>query len=135
MPIAPEHLISNPIEFLHRNAHPSFVHSGRVSSQLFSLKAADEGKLSVQQNTKAVASVAYERYTARGFDSCGVWSVTVAECSELHLNAYDDPLPDDDSHALIDLTSYSSSQAKKIADKLANKARARGCQYQPPAKD
>ncbi len=134
MPIAPEYLITDAGEFLHRNAHPSFVDNGRVSSQAFLLKAADKGQLSVQQNSKAVAAIAYKRYTARGLKSAGVWSVTVAECSELNVKAYDDPDIDDDSHAILNLTSYSVSQARKITDKLAKKARDRGCQYSPNTK-
>jgi|SRR5215213_6793965 len=131
MPIHPDFLISSPNEILHRNAHPTFVIDGRVSSQLFLLKLSDQGQLSTQQNEKAEPASAYQRYTARGFQSCGIWSVTVDECLELDLNAYDDPLDDDDSHAVIDLTVCGISQAKKIADKLANKARIRGCQYNP----
>jgi hypothetical protein len=134
MPIAPEHLISDASELLHRNAHPKFIHNGRISSQVFRLKTDDKGQLSVQQNSKAVATIAYARYTARGFESAGVWSVAVAECSELSLEAYDDPLLDDDSHAVLDLTRFTISQSQKLADKLAHKARARGCQYSPPAK-
>ena len=134
MPIATEHLISDASELLHRNAHPDFIQNGRISSQVFKLKTADKGQLSVQQNSKAIAAIAYARYTARDFESAGVWSVTVAECSELSLKAYDDPLPDDDSHAVLDLTRFTTSQAHKLADKLAHKARARGCQYSPPAK-
>jgi hypothetical protein len=133
MPIALEYLIKDENELLHRNAHPIFVRDGRVTSQLFLLKSADEGQLSVQQNTKAVVAIAYQRYTARGFESCGIWSVTINECLQFSLNAYDDPL-DDDSHAVIDLTGCNTSKARKIADKLASKARNRGCQYSPPAK-
>ncbi len=83
MPIAPEYLIEDQDELLHRNAHPTFIHNGRVSSQLFLLKSDDHGELSTQQNEKAEPAIAYQRYTARGFESCGIWSVTVAECHEL----------------------------------------------------
>src|SRR5438876_265703 len=134
MPIAPEYLIRNPSELLHRNAHPTFVHNGRVSSLAFRRTDADEGKLSVQQNSKASAAVAYERYTARGLESGGVWSVTVAECDELSLKTYDDPIDEDDSHAIIDLTAYNVSQSRNITDKLAKKPRDRGCQYRPSTK-
>src|SRR2546422_4331565 len=87
MPIAPEHLISNASELLHRNAHPQFIVNDRVSSQAFRRTEADEGKLSLQQNSKASAAVAYERYISRGLESGGVWSVTIAECDELSLRA------------------------------------------------
>ena len=134
MPIAPEYLISNASELLHRNAHPTFVDNGRVSSQAFRRTEADDGKLSFQQNSKASAAVAYERYTARGLESGGVWSVTVAECDELSLRVYHDPIDQDDSHAIVDLTAFNVSQSRNITDKLAKKARDRGCQYRPPDK-
>jgi hypothetical protein len=133
MPIAVKHHIRSADELLHRNAHPTFIHNGRISSQVFRLKTDDKGELSTQQNSKAIPAIAYTRYTARGFESAGVWSVTVAECGDLSLMAYDDPLPDDDSHAVLDLTRFTTSQAHRLADKLAHKARVRGCQYSPPA--
>lgn len=132
MPIAREYLITVQAELLHRNAHPGFVDNGRPSSQVFCLHANDAGQLSAQQNSKATAEVAYARYIARGLESCGVWSVTVMECQSINLSSYDDPIEADDSHALIDLTAFNPTQARKRTDKLAAKARLRGCQYRPP---
>jgi hypothetical protein len=131
MPISAEHLITNPIELLHRNVHPLFVLDNRITSQAFLLNKADLGELSVQQNSKASAMVAYERYTALGHESAGVWSIAIAECDELNLKAYDDPLDYDDSHSIVDLTAYTSKQARKHTDKLSRKAQDRGCQYNP----
>jgi hypothetical protein len=131
MPISPHSLIADQSELLHRNAHPQFIVNGRVSSQAFRRTEEDEGQLSVQQDSKANAQVAYERFVARGLKSGGIWSVTVAECDELGLQAYDDPIDGDDSHGLIDLTSFNVSQSRKITDRLAAKARDRGCQYLP----
>jgi hypothetical protein len=131
MPIATEHLINNPIELLHRNVHPQFILDDRITSQAFLLKKEDLGKLSVQQNSKASAKVAYERYTALGYESVGVWSVTIAECDEFDLKAYDDPIDKDDSHSIVDLTAYTFKQARKHTDKFSRKARDRGCQYSP----
>ena len=131
MPIATEYLIDDLDELLHRNAHPTFIDNGRISSQAFRLTSRDEGRLSIQQNSRAAAAIAYERYTARGLQSGGVWSITVAECGQFTLSVYDDPLEDDDSHAITDLIAYSVSQARKLTNKLASKARERGCQYRP----
>jgi|ERR1043165_268038 hypothetical protein len=131
MPIDAEHLITNPRELLHRNVHPLFVLDNRITSQAFLLKKEDLGQLSVQQNSKASAKVAYERYTALGYQSAGVWSVAIAECDELTLKAYDDPLDNDDSHSIVDLTAYIPKQARKRTDKLSRKAQDRGCQYKP----
>jgi hypothetical protein len=132
MPIGAEHVISNPSELLHRNVHPKFILDNRITSQAFLLKKEDCGALSVQQNSMASPKVAYERYTSREFESGGVWSVTVAECDELELKVYDDPIEKDDSHSIVDLTAYSNKQARKYTDKLSRKAQDKGCQYHPP---
>jgi hypothetical protein len=133
MPIDQQHLLTDAEELLHRNAHPQFVENGRPSSLVFCLHGNDQGQLSTQRNSKASADVAYQRYTARGKPSCGVWSVTINECQAIELSAYDDPIDDDDSHSIIDLTAFNTNQARKRTDKLARKARDRGCQYDPSA--
>jgi hypothetical protein len=132
MPIDQEHLLTTADELLHRNAHPQFVENGRPSSLVFCLHGDDQGQLSTQQNSKATADIAYQRYIARGNPSDGVWSVTVNECQTIELSAYDDPIDDDDSHSIIDLIRFGTNQARKKTDKLAAKARARGCQFGPP---
>ncbi|MDX6404415.1 MAG: hypothetical protein QOH70_1870 [Blastocatellia bacterium] len=131
MPIGPKYLISNSSELLHRNVHPQFILDNRITSQAFLLKNDDYGKLSVQQNSMASAEVAYERYTSRGFESGGVWSITIAECDELGLRVHSDPIDEDDSHSIVDLTAYSKTQARKYTDKLSRRAQDRGCQYCP----
>jgi hypothetical protein len=131
MPIGPKHLISNPRELLHRNVHPTFILDNRITSQAFLLKKEDCGKLSVKRNSMAKAKIAYERYTSHGFESGGVWSITVAECDELGLKVYADPIETDDSHSIVDLTAYNKSQARKYTDRLSRKAQDRGCQYDP----
>ena len=102
-----------------------------MSSQAFLLKQEDFGELSVQRDSRAKPKIAYERYIALGFESIGVWSVTIEECNELSLKAYYDPMDKDDSHSIVDLRAYNTKQARKRTDKLASKARDRGCQYQP----
>ena len=131
MPIGPKHLISNPGELLNRNVHPKFILDNRITSQAFLLKNEDCGKLSVQRNSMARAKIAYERYTSYGFESGGVWSITVGECDELGLKVYADPIETDDSHSIVDLTAYNKTQARKYTDKLSRKAQDRGCQYEP----
>jgi hypothetical protein len=132
MPVAPEHLVTDAAEVLHRQVHPNFVRDGRLSSQAFKPNSQDDGQLSVSRNSLASAKIAYERYIARGRKSCGVWSVTVAECGSAGIKAYADALPDDDAHTLVDFTALTSkSQWDKTSDKLAAFARARGRQYAP----
>lgn len=130
MPVAPDHLITSTNELLHRQVHPSFVRNGRLSSQAFKPNSQDAGQLSVSRDALATAKMAYERYIARGRPSCGVWSVTVQECGQVGVMAYQDPLPDDEAHALVDFAALpTKSQWEKVSDKLAAFARARGCQH------
>jgi hypothetical protein len=133
MSIAEELLISDPLELLHRNVHPDFIVNGRASSQAFRLRGSDDGHLSVQQNSKASASVAFQRYTAQKLVSGGVWSVLVRECLELDLKAYQDPTEFDDSHAVVDMSKVKDTRKRmeSLADKLAAKAHNRGCQFKP----
>lgn len=78
------------------------------------------------------AEAAYKRYTSQGRSSSGVWSVTVSECSDVGLEAYEDALEQDDAHALVDFSSIPvKAQVERIANKLAAAARQRGCQFMP----
>lgn len=132
MPVASQHLITIKSELLHRQVHPTFVCEGRLSSQAFKPSSKDAGQLSVSRGSLAAAKLAYERYIARQRLSCGVWSVTVDECIQAGVSTYDDPLTDDDAHALIDFASLpSKTQWARVSDKLAAFARTRGCQHTP----
>lgn len=130
MPIAPELRLDDADELLHRQVNPGFVQDGRVSSQAFKPNSQDNGELSVSRGSMITANSAWVRFRARGNKSCGVVSVTLGECHELELQAYEDTLDDDDAHALIDLTALSKSQAEKKAAKLTAYARARGWQHE-----
>ncbi len=130
MPISPEHKLASPDELLHRQVHPTFLRDGRISSQAFKPNSGDDGQLSVSRGSLASAKLAFERYLARKRASCGVWSITLAECATVAAPAYADPLEDDDAHAVINFAELASkSQWEKAADKLAAYARARGCQH------
>lgn len=132
MPVEPQHVLLDAPELLHRQVHPQFIREGRLSSQAFKPSSQDAGQLSVSRGSRATARVAYERYVARLRQSDGAWSVTVQECSEVGLKAYEDALPDDDAHAVIDFAALpSKSQWEKAADKLAAFARQRGAQHCP----
>lgn len=133
MPISSESRLTSAPELLHRQAHPAFIRDGRISSAAFRPNSQDNGRLSVSRDSIVSAEEAFRRYTGRGRDSCGVWSVTVGECNSLGLEAYEDGLADDPSHALVDFQPLpSKKQFEKVADKLAALARQRGCQYTPP---
>lgn len=127
-------------ELLHRQAHPSWVNSGRLSSQAFQPTKKDEGRLSVSRGGLVTAREAYLRHVAKGHASLGTWSVSVHECAAAGVLAYPDPipagdprgLPEDDAHAVIDFRQVGGTSAvKKAADKLAVRARERGCTFVP----
>lgn len=132
MPVSDDRCLSDLHALLHRQVHSSFVRDGRVSSMAFRPTPKDHGQLSVSDGRKVGPREAFERYIGRGFQSCGVWSVSVTECDQAGMKAYEDPLDDDDAHALIDFSRLDSrAQQKKAADKLAAAARARGCMHSP----
>lgn len=51
MPVGSEHQITTASELLHRQAHPSFVRDGRLSSQAFKPNSQDNEQLSVSRNS------------------------------------------------------------------------------------
>jgi hypothetical protein len=121
-------------ELLHRQVHPNFLSpDGRPSRQAFEPTKKDEGYLSVSRSSRASAEVAFRRHTEqKGLKSAGVWSVTVEECGSVGSAAFEDCLPDDDAHALIDISGLSNSQVRQRADRLADFARRRGRLHPPP---
>lgn len=132
MPVSPQTRLITTAEFLHRQVHPSFVRDGRPSSQAFRPNSKDNGQMSVSRGSIVTAESAYRLYVSQGRASYGVWSVTVLECNEVGLDAYEDCLENDDAHAIVDFGPISSKgQIERLADKLAVAARQRGCQFKP----
>lgn len=117
-----------------RSAHPSaWVQDGRISNQVFQPTKSDEGWLSVYNGGKTTAQAAYEHRIAQGRECRGILGVLVDECHAANLIVQDDPLPDNDAHALIGFNGLPSKGAwKRAAAILADKARIRGILY-PPA--
>lgn len=132
-------VLRDPQELLYRQVHPSFVHEGRVSSQVFRPTPKDEHKLSVDRGSLTTAESSFDRFIGRGSGrSDGVMGVTVEECSRYDLKVYADPIAPTEtdegnlSHALIDFTTISSeNQREKRAKKLARCARNRNWLYGP----
>lgn len=119
-------------ELLHRQVHPNMwmLLEGRPQSSAFRPTPKDQGQLSVARGSKVSADDAYRRFTARGLSSAGAWSVTVGECRTVELTAYDDPLPDDDAHALVDFGKRSGRELERCAKLLLRYALGRPC-YRP----
>lgn len=119
--------LSDASEVLLRQVAPVIWHQeGRVTSQVFRPTKKDLNQLSTNQGNLVSPEEAYNRYTAQGFDSAGVWGITVGECLQQDLPSYPDPLPQDDSHACIDFTNLSTNKARKAGAVLADCAHKRG---------
>jgi hypothetical protein len=127
MSFEPDKRLTDSDELLHRQVHPSFLRDGRPTSQAFGPTPKDDDGLSVSRNARASAQEAYRRHTEqRGLKSAGVWSVMVSECNKLELDAYEDALPDDDAHSLVNFRGLSKGISEKKAKQLAEIARQRG---------
>jgi hypothetical protein len=124
-------------ELLLRQVHPSFIQDGRVTSQAFRPTPKDQKKLSVNRNSLISAQVIFEVHTKKKkLSSAGVWGVSVQEAKETPgLSLKEDPIEgpiEDLSHCLIDFSNIDSEgRIKTIASKLADKARSRGCLFEP----
>lgn len=119
-------------ELLHRQVHPSLLVAGRPSSGAFAPSKKDEGKLSVDRDSKASARQSFEAFVGAGFKSAGVWSMTVGECREASLPVVHDPVDEpypNPAHSFVDFRGISRSQQRSRAQLLARAANERGCQY------
>ena len=120
MPVGPEFRLSNDEEILFRQVHVAWIHRGRPSSQMFSPTGKDAGLLSVDRESIAgSAALSLARYQNAGLSSAGAWGVTVAEVEAEGLHAYEDPLPGNDAHAVIDFGPLAPSQRKGAAARLS----------------
>jgi len=132
-----DELLEDVDELLHRQVHPSFLQKGRISSQAFRPTPKDEDQLSVSRGSMTTAEDAYALYTEeKELESAGVWSVTVGECQTVDLKSYYQPAEEpvhDPAHGFIDFRGLTSNAKEKRSKRLAAMARARGCQFAPPA--
>lgn len=120
-----------PDTLLLRQIHSTWIQSGEATSQAFTPTSKDEGRLSVDDGDQITPEAAWAAFRAQGHESAGVMAVTVAEVHERSLTAVADPTPDTPEHAIIDFTSVSRAQTKRLAKALSQKANDRGWQYQP----
>ncbi len=135
--------LAEPEELLHRQVHPGWINDGRVSSQAFQPTKKDAGQLSVSRGSLVSSREAFVRHLAKGLASAGTWSVLVLECGDAGTPVFADPiqatdprgLAQDDAHAFVDFRGLGGGAAqKRVADKLATKARERGATFLPPGK-
>lgn len=118
---------------LFRQAHPSFVHNSRPSSQVFRPSRNDNGLMSVDNGSKTSAAEAFIHYTEkRRLKSEGTWALSIAECNAESLKGYDSPVteePQNPAHAHIDFNDFGNSAIEGKAKRLRAKAEARGKQH------
>lgn len=114
-----------------RQVNPSWVQSGRITSQVFKPTPKDNNQLSVYDGDRVTAEKSWRHYTGElGFSSVGVVAVTVDECQSQSLPAKADPLPRFPEHVVIDFSGCSGTQTEKKARHLKMAAEERGWQYE-----
>lgn len=119
----------NEATLLHRQVNPSWIQSGRVTSQAFKPTPKDQRRLSVYDGDLITAADAWRHYTeALGYTSAGILCVTVAECQSLELSAESDPKPFPE-HAVIIFGEFANAQMEKKAKQLRAFATGRGWQF------
>ncbi|MER6556228.1 hypothetical protein ABT300_00430 [Streptomyces sp. NPDC001027] len=130
--------ITNQEEKLWRQVNPSWVHDGRVSSQLFRPTPKDTGEVSVTRSSLVTPEESYRHHTeVLGYSSVGVYYVDVAEVHEVGLRVVDDSQVDDGferppAHAYVDFKAVQSKgDQHKRASTLRDKAEKHGWQYGP----
>lgn len=121
-------------EALFRQVHPDWIQAGRPTSQAFRPSPKDEGLLSVARGSKTTAAAAFELHTQRrSLRSVGVWGFRLRDCSEIGLDAYDDPVATpvpDPAHAVVDFLSLGHNDIRAKSQLL--KARAEPVFVQKP---
>lgn len=125
----------------YRQVNPHWLPGGVPSSQAFGPTPKDEEQLSVDDAGKVSAERSWRHFTVNlGLQSAGTWGISKAEVDEagdLVLAASpivdeEEPSKSNPAHCHIDFSRVSSKgQKKKKAQRLAMKATARGCLYQP----
>ena len=96
-----------------RQVHPSFIHNGRPSSQVFRPTPKDESKLSAYDGSKIQPGASWEHYTGvLNFDSAGVLGVSKGECEGVSLPVIEDGVPFPE-HCAIDFSGLDKNNADK----------------------
>lgn len=113
-----------------RQVHPSFIHAGKVSSQVFRPTPKDEAKLSMYNGDKITPEAAFEHFTKKlGFASNGVLGLEKQECVEQNLAVIDDAFPFEE-HCSLDFSGLPKKEVEKIAKVLKLRAEKRGWLFQ-----
>ncbi|MSR59337.1 MAG: hypothetical protein EXS05_17125 [Planctomycetaceae bacterium] len=116
---------------LYRQVHPTFIQSGRVTSQVFRPTPKDEGRLSAYDGDLIDAKASWRHYTETlGFKSNGVMALLVKDCEGEQLPVISDPTPFPE-HVVIDFAGYNEKEIVKRSKRLKARAESHGWQYRP----
>lgn len=125
-------------EILYRQVHPLQMKGTVPASVAFRPSEAHEYTLSTTREFVG-ARGAYEQHVAAKHESAGSWAITVGECAEVDLDAFDDSkLPGNPrGHVSVPFgIPVAGNPGRKRLDSqaqhLKKRAIARGCQYVPP---
>jgi len=113
-------------DLLLRQIHPSFIQSGRVTSQAFRPTPKDEGKLSAYDGNMIEPQPAWQHYSeVLKKASVGVMAVSRDECTALNLSIEPNPTPFPE-HMLIDFRAFDKKVVEAMAKQLRRHAEVRG---------
>jgi hypothetical protein len=105
--------------------------NGRINSSAFNPSEAHDFMLSVDRSSISEPVDCYERHTANGLNSIGVFAILKGDFSEESIPTTPDPIDGNPAHTLADFNSHGLNQRKKKARRLAAKAASSGMKYQP----
>lgn len=125
----------NASTLLHRQIHPDFIQQPRpssgpphVTSQAFR-PSRGTLTLSTYDGDQISAAVSWQHYTSQlSLESCGVMSVTQAECDQANLQVIPDGIPYPE-HVSISFNKLTTGQIRDASKALSAAANARGWQY------
>jgi hypothetical protein len=124
--------LTNHDEELFRQVAPKDYRVGNVvTSVTFRPLPKDEGYLSVDRSSLTTAENSFLQFVNGIGNSVGVLAVTVGECANEQLNSYEDPLPNNGWHALVDFNGLTRGQQETKAKLLRDIAEKRGYRHGP----
>lgn len=119
-----------PATLLLRQVHPTWLKDGQVLSLAFRPFPKDAGLLSVYDGDLITAEASHTHFTGDlGFQSAGVWAVSVQECQSCDLPTRPDAAVHYPEHAVIDFTAHSEKEQKAKSKILAARAEDRDCLF------
>jgi hypothetical protein len=129
--------LSDLMEVLFRQIHPSQFTNGLPASDRFRPQPRDEGYMSVDRGALTTAAASHALFTSTGRQSAAVFGVSVGEFEAEALQCLEDPieakddLPGNAAHAIVQYNKADEGKWKIISKRLCTKAIARGRLHPP----